>query len=315
MIHVHAWSTITGKPTTFAPSSHTHTEYAASAHTHSGYLTTSGNAASATKLKSILTTFNGEYPITVNVNGTIYSHTGMKFKGADNSLTVAGIINADGGNSNEWNDAVTWGDHADAGYLKSLPSHAHAWSTITGKPTTFAPSSHAHAWSTITGKPTTFSPSSHAHAWSTITGKPTTFAPSSHTHDDRYYTESEVNTFINRSFVSGHSASNLAVGWYTIATNAGDRASARFGIWDVNSSDHQSVTFYAAHHYGTDSSNTLTVLDNSYYSGNPFRYIRIKDAGTYNGAALQIYIDDATNAVNTAILGDNFQSGGWVLCD
>ena len=166
----------------------------------SGYLTTSGNAASATKLKSILTTFNGEYPITVNVNGTIYSHTGMKFKGADNSLTVAGIINADGGNSNEWNDAVTWGDHADAGYLKSLPSHAHAWSTITGKPTTFAPSSHAHAWSTITGKPTTFSPSSHAHAWSTITGKPTTFAPSSHTHDDRYYTESEVNTFINRSF-------------------------------------------------------------------------------------------------------------------
>jgi hypothetical protein len=137
----------------------------------------------------------------------------------------------------------------------------------------------------------------------------------SHNHDDRYYTESEVNTFIDHSYVSSQSASNLAVGWYTIATNEGNRASARFGIWDTNSSDHQSVTFYAAHHYGTDSSNTLTVLDNSYYSGNPFRYIRIKDASTYNGAALQIYIDDASNSVNCAILGDNFQSSGWVLCD
>jgi len=137
----------------------------------------------------------------------------------------------------------------------------------------------------------------------------------SHNHDDRYYTESEIDTFINRSYVSAHSAGNLAIGWYTIATNTGDRASARFGIWDVNSSDHQSVTFYATHHYGNDTSNTLTVLDNSYYSGNPFRYIRIKDAGTYDGAALQIYIDDATNSVNCAILGDNFQSSGWVLCD
>jgi len=140
-------------------------------------------------------------------------------------------------------------------------------------------------------------------------------APVSHTHDDRYYTESEIQTFINRSYVTNHSARNLAVGWYTIATNSGDRASARFGIWDTNSSDHQSVTFYAAHHFGTDSSNTLTVLDNSYYNGTPFRHIRIKDAGTYDGAALQIYIDDSSNTVNCAILGDNFQGSGWRLCD
>lgn len=30
--------------------------------------------------------------------------------------------------------------------------------------------------------------------WNEITGKPTTFTPSSHTHDDRYYTESEINS-------------------------------------------------------------------------------------------------------------------------
>ena len=140
-------------------------------------------------------------------------------------------------------------------------------------------------------------------------------ANDSHTHDGRYYTETEVNTFIDRSYVSSHSAGNLAVGWYTIATNTGDKASARFGIWDTNPGDHQSVTFYASHHFGTDASNTLTVLDNSYYIGNPFRHIRIKDAGVYDGAALQVYIDDESNSVNCAILGDNFQASGWVLCD
>jgi hypothetical protein len=155
----------------------------------------------------------------------------------------------------------------------------------------------------------------HTHSWSEITEKPTTFAPSSHNHDDSYYTESEVNTFINRSYISNHSAVNLPVGWYTIATNTGDRAVARFAIWDVNSSDHQSVIFYAAHHYGTDASNTITVIDNSYYSGNPFRYIRIKDGGTSDGAALQVYIDDSTNSVYAAIVGDNVQSSGWVLKD
>jgi hypothetical protein len=34
----------------------------------------------------------------------------------------------------------------------------------------------------------------HTHAWSEITGKPATFTPSSHTHDDRYFTESEINS-------------------------------------------------------------------------------------------------------------------------
>ncbi|MDI3544394.1 MAG: hypothetical protein PWQ28_675, partial [Candidatus Woesearchaeota archaeon] len=125
--------------------------------------------------------------------------------------------------------------------------------------------------------------------------------------------------FDSGNFLGGlgasHSASNLPVGWYTIATNTGDRASARFAIRDTASGKHQSVVFYAAHHFGTDSSNTITVLDNSYYSGNPFRYIRIKDYGTYDGAALQVYIDDASNSVTVYLLGDNFQSSGWVLKD
>lgn len=45
--------------------------------TFSGAL--SGNASTATKLNSITTTFTETYPLTVNVNGTIYSHAGITF--------------------------------------------------------------------------------------------------------------------------------------------------------------------------------------------------------------------------------------------
>ncbi len=137
----------------------------------------------------------------------------------------------------------------------------------------------------------------------------------SHTHDGRYYTESEIQTFLNRGYISNHTASDIAAGWYTIATNTGNRGIARFALRDTDGGDHQSVVFYAAHHYGTDASNTITVLHNSYYSGSPYRYIRIKDGGTYDGAALQVYIDKGDNNLMVAILGDNFQDDGWVLKD
>lgn len=34
-------------------------------------------------------------------------------------------------------------------------------------------------------------------SWNDVTDKPSTFPPSTHTHDDRYYTESEVNTALS----------------------------------------------------------------------------------------------------------------------
>jgi hypothetical protein len=152
-------------------------------------------------------------------------------------------------------------------------------------------------------------------AWGNITGKPSTFAPSSHTHDDRYYTESEIQTFFNRGYISRHHETNLAVGWYTIATNTGDRALGEFQIWDTASSDHQSVLFNASHHFGTNSSNDITVLANSRYSGTNFRYIRIKENSTYDGAALQVYVDGTSNSCSVAIVGGNAQESGWVIKD
>lgn len=44
--------------------------------------------------------------------------------------------------------------------------------------------------------------SAGAVEWGNISGKPSTYAPSSHTHDDRYYTESEMNTKLNAKAAS-----------------------------------------------------------------------------------------------------------------
>lgn len=46
----------------------------------------------------------------------------------------------------------------------------------------------------------------HADAvpWSGVSDKPSTFTPSSHTHDDRYYTESEVDSKLSGKANSSH---------------------------------------------------------------------------------------------------------------
>ena len=41
-------------------------------------------------------------------------------------------------------------------------------------------------------------------SWEGITGKPSTFPPATHTHDDRYYTESEIDTKLNGKANSSH---------------------------------------------------------------------------------------------------------------
>jgi hypothetical protein len=110
------------------------------------------------------------------------------------------------------------------------------------------------------------------------------------------------------SFYPGN---DLAVGWYTIAVIANGRAHARFGIRDQDSSRHASVTFYATHHYGNG--NQLTVLTNGKYGTEVFGKIRIKESGTYDGAALQVYISNAANSVTAFLLGDNYQTSGWTL--
>jgi hypothetical protein len=105
---------------------------------------------------------------------------------------------------------------------------------------------------------------------------------------------------------------NLSAGsWYTIAANAGDRASAKFTITDGTSGLHQAIHFYATAHFGTSTGAKISVLSNTYYSGPPVTGIRIITGGTYDGAMVQIYA--AFNCTCSISIYDNQQFNGWVI--
>lgn len=116
-------------------------------------------------------------------------------------------------------------------------------------------------------------------------------------------------------YIDRYLEGSLAVGWYTVAINPGNRACGRFGLTCQSSGRHQGVIFYASHYYG--SGNEITVLHNNAYStSNPVAKIRIKEGGTYQGCLLQVYIDDATtNSPEVFLLGDNINDYGWTLVD
>lgn len=64
-----------------------------------------------------------------------------------------------------------------------------------------------HKWESITGKPSTFTPSAHTHSQSDVTGLASALAGKSdtgHAHDDRYYTESEVDTKLGGKSDTSH---------------------------------------------------------------------------------------------------------------
>lgn len=91
-------------------------------------------------------------------------------------------------------------------------------------------------------------------AWGNVTGKPSTFTPASHTHDDRYYTESEVDSKISTavSGLASTSSVNTAVSNHNSSDSAhGDIRSAIAAVKeDVD-------TFFADADFTTNAKDTL----------------------------------------------------------
>lgn len=115
--HTHAYSSLTGIPSTFAPS----------AHTHAISEVTSLQTSLDAKAPVASPTFTGVPAAPTATAGTNTTQL------ATTAFVTAGLA------------------------TKAATSHTHLWADITDKPTTFAPSAHSHATSDVTGLDTALS--------------------------------------------------------------------------------------------------------------------------------------------------------------
>lgn len=226
-----AWANLTGKPSTYPPSSHTHP------------------MSDVTGLPDLSTTVDGLVTKTDNTTTAIGGTAA-----ANKYLTTSsnGFITV---------ETPTSSSHpANKSYVDSqISSAAVNWSNLTGKPTTFPPDSHTHTIAQITdlnvsqsatattvaqrdssGRLTVATPSSSTHAttkayvdaqivdakkWANLTGVPSTFTPSSHTHTIAQITDLNVSeTAVGSTVVKRDSSGRATVSTPTSTGHATTKA-------------------------------------------------------------------------------------------
>lgn len=144
----------------------------------------------ATAWKTILTSSNyTSYTVTktgggasgtwgINITGSSGSCTGNAATASNASKVNGHTVNSDVPSGAKFTDTNTW-----------RPLGTAANTACAGNDSRLSnsrPASDVYSWAKASSKP--------SYSWSEITSKPSSYTPSSHTHDDRYYTETEINT-------------------------------------------------------------------------------------------------------------------------
>lgn len=205
------WSGVTGKPTTFTPSSHTHPYLSALSVSGKTITYTKGDGTTGTittqdtwrgiqnNLTSTSTTdslsaaqgkiLKGLVDGKLSLSGGILTgRLTIKGDAANSPLVVRGIAGYDGGNIGplylqyQTNNVIYLGNtaayniSADGSLYSGTAANANAvpWTGVTGRPSSM-PASDVSAWAKASSKP--------SYSWGEITGKPSTFTPASHTHN------------------------------------------------------------------------------------------------------------------------------------
>ena len=168
----YSWSEITSKPSTFTPASHTH-----------AYIPLSGGT----------------------ITGSIIRSSGGSWISARNNVAVRGTATG----KDSWNPVVgqaTPNGYWTIGNLAPNDNLAFSYTSNTNynagnnsATTVYLPVQEGTIITSATigsqsVKYATSAGSAGSVAWGNVSGKPSSYTPSSHTHDDRYYTETEINT-------------------------------------------------------------------------------------------------------------------------
>lgn len=219
-----SWDTLQGKPTTFAPSAHSHAisavtglqglldSKAASSHTHSianisNLQSQLDSKASASHTHAISAVTNLQAELNKK-SDTAHTHDNRYYTETEiNSLLAA---KASSSHTHTIANISNLQAQLDS---KAASSHSHAISAVTGLQTQLdskASGSHSHSISGITGlqgQLDSKAASSHTHTIANVTNLQAELNKKSntgHTHDDRYYTETEVNNLLAAKAASSH---------------------------------------------------------------------------------------------------------------
>lgn len=154
------WNDITGKPSSFTPSSHTHDDRYFTETEATNKFSPKEGSASLSKLASTITLGAGD-AATILQNGSTYQ---QKIEIIDNTTAGDAVFGfyQSGDSGKIFNKLMTINDDGNVvankftGVLAGNASSASSvpWSGVSGKPSTFPPSTHNHPASQITGLPT-----------------------------------------------------------------------------------------------------------------------------------------------------------------
>ena len=194
----------------------------------------------------------------------------------NNPLSVNGTVTATGGNSSNWNTAYGWGNHASAGYLTSLPSHSHSWSSITSKPSTFTPSAHTHTIANVTGLQTA------------LDGKLSTTGKAA---DSNLLDGIDSGRFFRRL---GATNATTGSGWITVASCTSARFSGEVYVTDGESGDH---AFIRIHWMRSYQDSNFVVLNCGGHANRitGARVLYQTSDNTYGTKLLQVYVTTSSN--------------------
>lgn len=180
------WNDITGKPSSFTPSSHTHDDRYFTETEATNKFSPKEGSASLSKLASTITLGAGD-AATILQNGSTYQ---QKIEIIDNSTSGDAVFGfyQSGDSGKNFNKLMTINDDGNVvankftGALAGNASSASSvpWSGITGKPSSFTPSSHSHTIANIT------------NLQSALDGK----ANYTHNHDAAYATRTHAHEHI-----------------------------------------------------------------------------------------------------------------------